>query len=64
MAIGGRVQALESASEPKYTTIYVLESPEVLVSEGWARAIEQGRWPADVRPHTRNRRHILLQRLG
>ena len=25
------------------------------------KAVEEGRWPAQVRPHTKNRRHVLLK---
>ena len=45
--------------EPKYSAIYELESPEVLTSEAWAKAVDAGRWPSEVRPYTRNRRHTL-----
>lgn len=44
---------------PTYTAIYELESPDVLVSDAWARAVEAGRWPGEVRPFTSNRRHVL-----
>jgi len=33
----------------------------VLTSPAWDRAIEDGRWPSQVRPHTKNRRHVLLK---
>jgi hypothetical protein len=26
--------------------------------------VEQGRWPTEVRPYTRNRRHVLKKILG
>ena len=29
------------------------------VSKEWAELAETGRWPTEVRPHTRNRRHVL-----
>jgi hypothetical protein len=32
-----------------------------LVSREWAKAGEAGRWPAEVRPYTRNRRHALYK---
>ena len=38
-----------------------LESPDVLVSREWADAVEAGRWPGEVRPHTSNRRHVLRE---
>jgi hypothetical protein len=33
----------------------------VLTSPEWTRAGEAGRWPAQVRPFTRNRRHALYK---
>jgi hypothetical protein len=49
------------AGNPFYTAIYELESPEVLVSDAWAQAVEAGRWPGEVRPFTSNRRHVLAR---
>lgn len=59
LAMGGERKTIVAEGEPKYSAVYEIESPEVLVSEAWAKAIEEGRWPAQVRPHTRNRRHVL-----
>ena len=59
MIIGGEKKTIVAAGEPKYSAIYELESAEVLVSEGWANAVDAGRWPTHVRPFTRNRRHVL-----
>jgi len=61
MNIGGERKTIEIPNEPTYTAIYELESPEVLTSPAWDKAIEDGRWPAQVRPHTKNRRHVLLK---
>jgi hypothetical protein len=61
MNIGGERKKIEIPNEPTYTAIYELESPDVLTSEAWDKAVEEGRWPAQVRPHTKNRRHILLK---
>lgn len=63
LAIGGRVQQIEP-SQPKYHAFYEIESPEVLVSDSWAEAIEKGRWPSDVRPFTEHRQHRLLKLIG
>jgi hypothetical protein len=46
---------------PAYTAIYELESADVLASEAWAKAVEAGRWPTEVRPFTTNRRHVLAK---
>ena len=59
MSIGGEIKTIAFADEPKYSAVYELESAEVLTSPAWAAAVEKGRWPAQVRPHTRNRRHTL-----
>jgi len=61
MNIGGERKTIDIPNEPVYTAIYELESPEVLTSPAWDRAIEEGRWPSQVRPYTKNRRHILLK---
>jgi hypothetical protein len=63
MVIGGERRTIEIAGEPSYTALYELTSPEVLVSDAWAKAVDQGRWPGQVRPHTSNRRHVLYRRL-
>jgi len=64
MIIGGEKKTIFAAGEPKYSAIYELESAEVLVSEGWAKAVDAGRWPGEVRPFTRNRRHVLKKLAG
>ena len=59
MIIGGGKKTVVMEGEPKYLAVYELESAEVLVGEGWAKAVDSGRWPSEVRPFTRNRRHTL-----
>jgi len=59
MSIGGEKRAIVAEGEPRYSAYYELESAEVLTSDAWAKAVEAGRWPSQVRPHTRNRRHVL-----
>ena len=63
MIIGGERKKIVIEGEPAYTALYELESPEVLVTPAWSAAVERGRWPAQVRPYTTNRRHLLLRRL-
>src|SRR5260370_430071 len=55
MSIGGQLKTIAIENAPKYGALYEIENPAVLISEAWAKAVEQGRWPAQVRPHTRNR---------
>ena len=64
MTIGGQRKTIVIENEPKYTALYEIESPEVLTSDAWAKAVDSGRWPAAVRPFTKNRRHVLYQRMG
>ncbi|HSD41242.1 MAG TPA: hypothetical protein VLD36_05185 [Burkholderiales bacterium] len=59
MIIGGERKTIVAEGEPRYSAIYELESADVLVSDAWAKAVDAGRWPSDVRPYTRNRRHVL-----
>jgi hypothetical protein len=60
MNIGGETRVMNIGDAPAYSAIFELESPDVLTSPEWARAVEEGRWPVEVRPHCRNRRHVLL----
>ena len=61
MNIGGERKTMRAENEPVYSAIYELESLDVLTSPEWNAAVEAGRWPAQVRPYTRNRRHVLLK---
>ncbi len=63
MVIGGQRRTIVIDGEPTYNALYEIESPQVLTSEAWANAVDQGRWPEQVRPFTRNRRHVLYRRL-
>jgi hypothetical protein len=59
MAIGGKIVPLVAEGEPNYSAVYELEGADVLTSEAWARAVDAGRWPAEIRPYIRARRHVL-----
>jgi hypothetical protein len=59
MRIAGETKTIVIEGEPKYSAVYEIESPEVLVSDAWAKAVDQGRWPVEVRPYVHNRRHVL-----
>src|SRR5690242_10504930 len=61
MSIGGEKKLMRAENEAAYTAIYELENPGVVTSREWSEAVEAGRWPTQVRPHTRNRRHVLLR---
>jgi hypothetical protein len=59
-SIGGEEKRV-AHDGPRYSAIYEIDGPEVLVSREWAKASEKGRWPGEVRPFTRNRRHALYR---
>ena len=64
LGIGGEVKSIVFEDEPKHSAIYELESADVLTSSAWAKAVEVGRWGAQVRPYTKNRRHTLRKLSG
>ena len=63
MILGGERRAIVVEGEPRYSAIYEIESPDVLTRDAWAAAVDQGRWPDEVRPYTTNRRHVLRRLL-
>jgi len=64
MVLGGERKTIVVDHEPAYNALYEIDSPDVLTSTAWAKAVDQGRWPGQVRPRTRNRRHVLYQRIS
>ena len=59
IGIAGEILEISDQGEPKFTAIYEIDNPEVLISPEWRNAVEMGRWPTEVRPYTRNRRMRL-----
>jgi hypothetical protein len=57
--LSGERRELKGEGHPTYVAMYELESPDVLSSKAWAEAGEKGRWATEVRPHTKNRSHIV-----
>jgi hypothetical protein len=57
--IGGERKQLTGEGMPTYSAVYEIDSPDVLTSAAWAKAGELGRWATEVRPFTKNRRHIV-----
>jgi hypothetical protein len=64
LAIAGTRKRIQVEGEPRYSAMYELESAEVLVSDAWAKAVDAGRWPTEVRPFVRNHRHVLRKIMG
>ena len=63
MAMGGETKTIDPQGAPRYAAIYELTSPDVLTSPEFAKAVDAGRWPTEVRAFTRNRHHLLYERL-
>ena len=64
ITMGGETKTVDSKGKPRYACIVELESPDVLTSAAWAKAVDAGRWPDQVRPFTRNRQHSLHRVMG
>jgi hypothetical protein len=60
ISIGGEEKRV-AQDGPRHCALYEIDGPHVLVSPEWAKASETGRWPGEVRPFTRNRRHTLFK---
>ena len=60
MSIGGAERRVAHEG-PRHTALYEIDGPQVLSSPQWAKAVELGRWPTEVRPFTRNRKHALYK---
>lgn len=60
LTVGGKTTQMPEPN-PVYTAIYEIDDPSVLSSPAWAAAAEAGRWPSEVRPHTRNRQHHIYR---
>ena len=63
MSIGGELKTIDFVDEPRYTALYEVEGPDVMSTPAWGKAVEEGRWPAQVRPYTKNRKHTLYRKL-
>ncbi len=63
MILGGERRTIVVENEPRYNALYELDGPEVLLSPAWAKVVDQGRWPGEVRPYTKNRRHVMFERI-
>ena len=48
----------------RYAAVYEVDSPETPTSPGWVEQSDKGDWAAMIRPHTSNRSHLILKKLG
>lgn len=59
MMVAGRKETISVPEEPKFTAIYEITSPDVVLSPEWSKFAEAGRWPEDVRPYVVRHRRVL-----
>src|SRR5262249_21591033 len=59
ITMGGETRTIDPQGAPRYAAIYELESPDVLTSPAFAKAVDQPRGPPHGRPYPRNRHHPL-----
>jgi hypothetical protein len=48
----------------RYLAVYELDSATVMDSPAWHAASEKGDWAPKIRPHTTNRSHTVMRRIG
>jgi hypothetical protein len=60
LSIGGNDKKV-SHDGPNYVAIYEIDGPHILNSPEWKKAAEAGRWPGEVRPFTKNRKHAVYK---
>ena len=49
------------SGDPKYMAVYEVETPELPESEIFRAATNEGRWPTEIRPFTKNRYHAVYK---
>ena len=50
-----------NAPAQKFIAMYEIDSPDVVQSEEWSLAVEEGRWSSEVRQHTSDRYHVMYE---
>src|SRR5215475_1329179 len=58
--VGGEAIAKKHEAA-RYTAIYEIDGPDVLMSSEWRVQGEKGRWSKEVRPFTKNRSHAVYK---
>ena len=58
-----KLESTDVKGVARYAAVYQIDSPEIPESDGWKAESEKGDWPTKIRPHTRNRSHLIFKRL-
>ena len=48
----------------KYAAVYEMDAPDIPQSAAWNEASDRGDWASQIRPHTTNRSHLTMKRIG
>jgi predicted GIY-YIG superfamily endonuclease len=59
-SIGGETKSMNAPAQ-KFIAMYEIDSPDVVQSQEWSLAVEEGRWSSEVRQHTSDRSHVMYQ---
>ena len=59
-SIGGETIP-KNAPTQKFIAMYEIDTPEVVQSQEWSQAVEEGRWSSQVRRHTSERSHYMYK---
>ena len=59
-----KLESADVAGVARYLAVYEIDSPDIPETDGWKAESEKGDWPTKIRPHTRNRSHLIFKRLG
>ena len=59
-SIGGETKSMNAPAQ-KFIAMYEIDSPDVVQSQEWSLAVEEGRWSSEVRQHTSDRSHVMYE---
>ncbi len=59
--LAARRYETSTEGQPKYLALYEVEDPDLPSSPAFRKAADSGVWPTQIRPHTKNRRHIVYK---
>ena len=59
-SIGGKTKSMNPPAQ-KFIAMYEIDSPDVVQSQEWSLAVEEGRWSSEVRQHTSDRSHVMYE---
>jgi len=61
VVIDGEVHSLPTRAGPSHAALYAIDSPSVLLSDEWRRAVDAGSWASSTRAQTSDREHRILR---